>query len=82
MYETTRMESKTTYQTALESRRRFLKVGLVAAPLLMTLAARPARAQEVAGGTLGSSNVGGSSIDAEPQVGPAGVDNTDAFGVL
>jgi hypothetical protein len=80
MYETTRMESKTTYQTALESRRRFLKVGLVAAPLLMSLAARPARAQEVAGGSLGS--YGGSSIDAEPQVGPAGVDNTDAFGVL
>jgi hypothetical protein len=76
------MESKTIEHVSLESRRRFLKVGLVAAPLLMTLAARPARAQEVAAGSLGSSNAGGSSIEEEQQVGPAGVDNTDAFGVL
>jgi hypothetical protein len=36
-----------------EDRRRLLKCGLIAAPLLVTLAARPAAAQQAMGGSLG-----------------------------
>ena len=35
-------------------RRRFVKAGLAAAPFLVTLAARPARAQETATGSMGN----------------------------
>jgi len=60
-----------------ESRRRFLKTGLVAAPLLMTLAARPAQAQDLLAGSLGAYGYG---IDDE--TGPLGAGDTDAFGAL
>lgn len=63
-----------------QSRRRFLKTGLVAAPLLMTLAARPAHAQEIVTGSLGTSTAGSSIDDSE--FAPLGADDTDAFGAL
>ena len=74
------MESKNDERSdgAQESRRRFLKVGLVAAPLLMTLAARPAQAQDVVTGSLGA--YGYNTTDDE--FAPLGVDDTDAFGAL
>lgn len=62
-----------------ESRRRFLKSGLVAAPILMTLAARPAQAQEVITGSLGAYGYG---IDQTDDFEPLGADDTDGFGVL
>jgi len=74
------MELKSSEQVSLESRRRFLKTGLVAAPLLVTLAARPAHAQEVVAGSLGSSTAG-SAIE-DDQFAPLGADDTDALGVL
>jgi hypothetical protein len=63
-----------------ESRRRFLRSGLVAAPLLMTLAARPAHAQEIVTGSLGTSTAGSSIDDVEFE--PLGADDNDAFGAL
>lgn len=62
-----------------ESRRRFLKAGVVAAPLLMTLAARPARAQEVATGSLG---VNGSGVATSGPAAPTGATGTDSFSTL
>jgi hypothetical protein len=66
-------------EPSYDGRRRFLKAGLVAAPLLMTLAARPAQAESVmVAGTLGAYGYG---IDDE-DLAPLGADDTDAFGAL
>jgi len=81
------MESKSRHSAAAEqrsesddARRSFLKKGLIAAPLLVTLAARPAQAQEVITGSLGAYGYG---IDDEGTGGgPLGASDTDGFGAL
>ncbi len=66
-----------------DSRRRFLKAGLVVAPLLITLAARPIQAQSgFVAGSLGTHGSGvGSGVAGEDLV-PLGAGDPNEFGAL
>jgi hypothetical protein len=76
------MNSETLPDDSVESRRRFLTKGLVAGPLLVTLAARPVQAGlGVANGSLGALGSGDVSGLVDDQLDPLDSGDPDEVGV-